>query len=164
MRKILKGTLLVLLLLFVIIQFVRPVRSNPNVNSAREITTVHSMTPEVSSALQNSCNDCHSNKTVWPWYSNVAPVSWIVARDVSHGRAALNFSEWGAYNGEKRQELIGKICEEVRDGEMPMPQYTLLHPGTRLNASQAQAVCSWSQEVAPGKMAEEREEERGEDD
>jgi len=149
MRKILKVSLLILVLLFIGIQVNRPVRSNPPVDRVKEISAVHPMTPVVSAILQGSCNDCHSNQTVWPWYSNVAPASWLVASDVNNGRDALNFSAWGAYSSEKRQELMGKMCEQVKDREMPLSQYILLHPGARLNASGVQALCSWTQRTAP---------------
>lgn len=150
MRTILKGTLLSLIVLFVVIQLLRPDRSNPPVDPAREITAIHPTTPAVSSLLDRSCNDCHSNRTAWPWYSNVAPASWLVAHDVNDGRDALNLSEWGAYNAERRQKLGGKMCEEVKDREMPLSQYTLVHPGARLKTADVQALCSWAEQIAPG--------------
>lgn len=79
----------------------------------------------------------------------MAPVSWFVTHDVNAGRSALNFSDWSALRVEKRQESVGKICEEVRDGEMPMSQYVLLHPRARLTPSDVQALCSWAQQIAP---------------
>ena len=150
MAKILKQSFLVLVALIAAIQFVRPSRINPPVNTSREITTVHPAPTEVTSTLQRSCNDCHSNRTVWPWYSNVAPASWLVAHDVNAGRSALNFSDWGVMDVGKRQESVGKICEEVRDGEMPMSQYVLLHPRARLTTRDTQALCSWALQIAPG--------------
>ena len=147
MRKHIKGSLFVLGFLLVLIQFVRTSRINPPVDPAREIAAVHPTTPAVSTLLQRSCNDCHSNRTVWPWYSNVAPASWLVAHDVNDGRDALNLSEWTAYDAEKQQKLIGKMCAEVKDHEMPEPQYTLMHPRARLNASDVQTLCSWAQQV-----------------
>lgn len=149
MEKVLKRLSFIVLVLMLAIQFVRPSRTNPPVDPSREITAVHPAPAAVTSALQRSCNDCHSNHTLWPWYSNVAPASWLVAHDVNVGRSALNFSDWSAINAEKKQEAAGKICEEVRDGEMPMRQYVLLHPSARLTASDVQALCSWAQQIAP---------------
>jgi Haem-binding domain len=130
------------LLLIALIQFVRPSMSNPPVDSTREITAIHPVTQVIASTLERSCNDCHSNRTVWPWYSQVAPVSWLVAHDVNEGRNALNFSEWRLYGPEKAQKLLGEICETVREGEMPVKQYTLLHPRARLTPSDVHSLCN----------------------
>ena len=163
-RKTLKAFVLVLGLLFLAIQLVRPSRSNPPVDPAREFSAIHTTTPAVSSLLQRSCGDCHSSKTAWPWYSNVAPASWVVAHDVNDGRDALNLSEWGAYTLEKQQKLTGKMCEEVKDREMPLSQYTFVHPDARLTASDVQTLCSWSREIAGTAQEDEGEEgEHGED-
>lgn len=85
--------------------------------------------PEGAKALAvRACYDCHSNQTEWPWYANVAPVSWLVQRDVDEGRHALNFSEW-----DKPQREADEAAKEVREGGMPMPIYPPLHPGARLS-------------------------------
>lgn len=92
--------------------------------------------PETRALAQRACFDCHSNETVWPWYSNVAPVSWLVYRDVMEGREKLNFSEWGV----SRQEDLNEIIEVIREGEMPMPIYLIQHPEARLSAEEQQAL------------------------
>jgi len=154
MKKVLKGSLWTVLLLFLAMQLIRPARTNPLTDPAHEFTAIHSTPPEIASMLQKSCNDCHSNRTVWPWYSSVAPASWAVAHDVTDGRDAMNLSEWATYKPEKWQELVGKICEEAKDGEMPLPQYTLLHRGARLSSSDVQTLCSWTKNVAPNSGGE----------
>ena len=80
---------------------------------------------------RGACMDCHSNETVWPWYSNVAPMSWLVQRDVEQGREALNFSEW-----DRPQEGTKDLIEIVEDGDMPPANYELLHPDARLTDEQ----------------------------
>jgi hypothetical protein len=150
MRRSWKNIFIFLVGIAAVIQFARPSRTNPPVDPSREITTFHPATPVVSSALERSCNDCHSNRTAWPWYSDVAPASWLVAHDVSDGRSTLNFSEWGSYSLETRQKLLGEICESVKEREMPMPQYTLIHRNARLSASDIQALCSWTREITQG--------------
>ncbi|HEU5412514.1 MAG TPA: heme-binding domain-containing protein [Candidatus Angelobacter sp.] len=157
MRKMLKASFIVLVLLFLTIQLVKPLRTNPPIDPSREIGAVHPMPPVVSALLQRSCNDCHSNRTVWPWYSTVAPASWVVAHDVNDGREALNLSDWSAYTGEKRQKLAGKMCEEAKGREMPISQYALVHPSARLSATDVQALCSWTKQIAP-QSGEEKEE------
>lgn len=82
-----------------------------------------------------ACYDCHSNETVWPWYSNIAPLSWLVQRDVEEGRQYLNFSTWGS--GEQEVE---EIAEVVWNGEMPMPIYLITHPEARLTDAEKQTL------------------------
>ena len=86
--------------------------------------------PQTRVLAKQACFDCHSNETEWPWYSNVAPVSWLVQRDVNEGRAMLNFSEW-----QRRYEEAGEAPEEVLEGEMPPRMYTMMHAHARLSQS-----------------------------
>jgi mono/diheme cytochrome c family protein len=81
-----------------------------------------------------ACFDCHSNETTWPWYSNIAPLSWLIQRDVDEGREHLNFSEWN------RRQRSGESAETVREGEMPPPYYTVTHPNARLSDAEMQAL------------------------
>jgi hypothetical protein len=91
--------------------------------------------PATRDMAARACFDCHSNETRWPWYSNVAPVSWLVYRDVQKGREALNFSQWGQGDQE-----VDDIVEVVQEGEMPMPIYLLIHPEARLIAVEKQGL------------------------
>jgi len=94
--------------------------------------------PQTRALAQRACFDCHSNETVWPWYSRIAPVSWLVMRDVQEGREKLNFSEWG----QRRMRDADEAGEAVREGEMPMPIYLLQHPEARLSATEKEALAS----------------------
>jgi mono/diheme cytochrome c family protein len=87
---------------------------------------------------RGACYDCHSNETVWPWYSNVAPMSWLVQSDVDGGREHLNFSEWNRPQDADAAEIV----ESVQSGEMPPFQYKPLHAGGRLSAAERQALAS----------------------
>lgn len=144
MRIWLKRSAYVALVLVVLVQFVQPAKTNPAVDPHSEIGAVTPVDPGVASILNRSCNDCHSNQTVWPWYSNVAPVSWLVVRDVNEGRRELNLSEWGIYAPERRMKLLSKMCKEVREGEMPMAAYSAMHPGAKLSAGDMDALCNWA--------------------
>lgn len=132
-------------LVVVVIQLIRPERANPSVNTARTIHARMPLDSTVSATLARSCNDCHSNLTAWPWYSNFAPVSWIVISDVRRGRRELNFSEWEAYPVEKQQELLKEICKEVSDKEMPGSIYVLMHPSAKLSDIDVHSICTWTQ-------------------
>ena len=144
-----KRVILALVVIFLIAQFIRPSRTNPPVDPTLEINASQSVGPAIHLILARSCNDCHSDLTVWPWYSSVAPTSWLLSYDVNKGRSAMNLSRWGAYSVEKRNDLVKEICKEVSDGEMPGSAYTLLHPGARLTDADVQTVCRWTQ-VGPG--------------
>jgi hypothetical protein len=148
MKKWLKLSLITLVALVVAAQAVRPARTNPPVDPQKEITAHMQVDPAVMATLSRACNDCHSNRTEWPWYSNVAPVSWLVAHDVNDGREELNFSEWGASKEKEPGKLLGKICSEVTDGEMPMATYTLIHPQAKLTREEVQNVCRWTNSIA----------------
>jgi Haem-binding domain len=126
-----------------LIQLYRPAKTNPPINPAKSLAANAQLPPDVEQTLQHSCTDCHTNRTTWPKYSYVAPVSWIVIDDVNEGRRHLNFDEWGLYSVQKQQAKLNDICDEVNDGGMPLRQYTWMHHGTALDQQQRDSVCSW---------------------
>lgn len=146
LKRILKLGGIALLALLVLAQFVPVDRTNPP--AGEEIVAP----AEVMTVLERACYDCHSNETVWPAYSRIAPVSWLVARDVRLGREALNYSSWGRYSAEERSELLEETWEEVEEGEMPMKAYVLLHPAARLTAEDEGVLRAWS--MAPGSRSD----------
>lgn len=142
--KALRWLLLIGFGLFAIVQFIRPAKTNPSAESSMAIESRVPVDPKVAAILDRSCNDCHSNKTRWPWYSHVAPVSWFVIDHVNHGRSHLNFSEWGTYDRENQRQLLKQICAQVKGGAMPLSSYTPLHPGSKLTNEDVAAICEWS--------------------
>jgi heme-binding protein len=136
--KLLKKILIALVVLFLLIQVVRPSHQNPPVVAPLVAPD------EVLAILRDSCFDCHSNESRWPWYSHVAPVSWLVARDVEEGREHLNFSEWGTLDAEARRHLGEEIIEEISEGEMPLWFYTPLHPGSKVNGTELAKLRTWA--------------------
>jgi hypothetical protein len=133
-----------LLLVLVAIQLFEPARTNPQIDPKREIHANLAVDPAVASVLRRSCNDCHSHRTVWPWYSHVAPVSWLVVSDVNQGRKGLNFSDWAGYRPEEQQKQLAQICKEVSEGEMPGLSYTLMHRHAKLSTDDVTAICRWT--------------------
>src|ERR1700680_1982844 len=129
----------------VLAQFIRPSRINPPVDPTREINATLSLRPAVAAIFERSCNDCHSDHTVWLWYSGVAPASWLVAYDVHEGRRRMNFSEWDTHTPEQHKKLLSRMCSDVSEGEMPSLPYSLMHPRARLSAADVQVVCNWAQ-------------------
>jgi hypothetical protein len=102
------------------------------------------MTPEVAGLLERSCDDCHSNRTDWPWYSRVAPASWFVVDHVNHGRQHLNFSDWARYDDHEAGEMLEQICIEAKKGAMPLDSYTLLHGDAKLSPADIKTLCDWT--------------------
>jgi hypothetical protein len=138
MRIFLRIVVIVLAIL-VLIQFVPVTRSNPPVET--EIAA-----PEnVQAILSRSCYDCHSNKTVWPWYSYVAPVSWLVASDVSGGRQKMNFTTWNRYTPDEQVKKVRAIWNQVDRGNMPPWYYLIEHNTARLLADDKAILRDWSQ-------------------
>ncbi len=132
-------------------QIVPVARTNPVVESSRSIYQSMAVPSDVSTILERSCRDCHSNQTTWPWYSRLAPVSWLIARDVREGRRELNLSEWGGYIPRRKDRKLKEMCDQVRTREMPMKAYTILHPTAKLTDSERQTLCDWS-EAARAKL------------
>jgi hypothetical protein len=141
MKKFLARMLLILVVIFGIIQLIPVSRTNPPVTE--DIPT----SPEVKAVLRRACYDCHSHETVYPWYSRVAPVSWLIARDIAEGREEVNYSTWDRYNAEDRAEKIHESWETVDEGEMPPWYYTVLHPEARLSPADRALLRTWAGEA-----------------
>ncbi len=131
-----------LLVIFLAIQFIPSYpKSNPKSDPSLEIDAPK----EVMAIFKRSCYDCHSNHTRWPWYADVAPMKWMVRRDVIEGRKALNFSIWKSYSEEKKKELKKQIFRSVILA-MPLPQYLWLHPEAKLSPEEKKIVQNWASE------------------
>jgi hypothetical protein len=132
MKKLILWLVVGLVTLFVLIQLVPYGRNHTNPPIAQEPQWD---SPETRELAKRACFDCHSNESVWPWYSNIAPISWLVQNDVDEGRRRLNFSEWGRPIRE-----VNEIGEVVMEGEMPPVQYYPTHPNARLSAAEQEAL------------------------
>jgi heme-binding protein len=135
---------LILAGLFLIAQLIRPARTNPVIDQSMTLESQAQLDPKIGAMLQRSCYDCHSNQTRWPWYSNVAPVSWFVIGHVNDGRRELNFSEWGKYDRGRRYKRLDQMCNLARAGAMPLASYTPLHPGSKLTQEDVRILCDWT--------------------
>ena len=149
MRKLLKYALAIFAVVLLLAQFVRPEKVNPPSEPSQALEAQAQVPPRVQKVLARSCYDCHSNQTTWPWYSQVAPASWLVVEDVNHGRKHLNFSTWSTYDNDQRYSLLEEVCEEVTEGKMPLPIYLVMHDGARVSSDEARAICEWTK----GEMA-----------
>jgi hypothetical protein len=136
------------LLAVIALQFTNPAHQNPPVLTGHDLFATNAPPPSIASLLRNSCYDCHSFETKWPWESYVAPVSWLVARDVEAARSNLNFSDWPHNDARRARKRWRHIAEEVEDGEMPLPSYTRMHRQARLDERQRAELVKWAKEQA----------------
>jgi hypothetical protein len=143
MKKALKFILITLVAGIVIIQFFRPDRVTINQMTADDINNKMQIPGNVQGIFKRSCYDCHSNQTFWPWYSNIAPVSWLVADDVNKGRKKMNFSEWGKLTQPKQEKKLSDIYDQVTQGDMPLPKYLIIHKDAALSQTEKDAICGW---------------------
>lgn len=145
--RALRGLAAALLILFGASQLIRRTSlDNPPVVPAMLLQTHVQVPADVDSMLRRACYDCHSNETRWPWYARVAPVSWLVARDVTEARSDLNFSEWGT-DPEREptpSQRLGGICSDLRKGIMPPRSYLLMHRSARVSPAQVERICQWT--------------------
>jgi hypothetical protein len=141
MKRVLRWAGVGVLAVLVAIQFVPVDRSNPAVEADLSAPAA------VEQLLRAACYDCHSFETRWPWYGYIAPVSWLIARDVENGRSELLFSEWGLMSSRERNHLREEIWEEVEEGEMPLLAYRALHARARLSAADLELLRGWTGSV-----------------
>lgn len=161
MKKILKWIGIGLAVLVVVIQVIRPAKTNPAVSESQTMQASTQMSTEVASVLDRACSDCHSSKTTWPWYSQIAPVSWFVIRDVNEGRKELSFSDWGKYEPKRKARKLQEICEQVEKGEMPMKSYVFIHPAAGLSDSDKRLLCDWAKQERERVLASQAFEDSG---
>ena len=139
-----KKILIVLLIGFIAIQFIRPEKNIHPVDESKAVTSLFQTSMEVKTILEVSCNDCHSNNTVYPWYNNIQPVMWFLTRHVNEGKEHLNFDEYGDYSSKKQSHKMEEVVEMLNEGEMPLSSYTLIHKDAQLKEEEKEALINWA--------------------
>lgn len=142
MKKVLLGIIVV----FILIQMIRP-NKNDSRNNINDISTVISVPEDVKLILKASCNDCHSNFTKYPWYNEIAPVSWYLARHVNKGKEHLNFSEWAVYNKNQKEHILKDLKEVLKSHKMPLSSYLLLHDEAKMTQEEYKIVLNWVKSI-----------------
>lgn len=142
--RLFQRALIVLGILFVAIQVVRPAKTNPPVDPAKTLRATSHASPEVIAVLDRACADCHSSESRWPWFSNIAPASWFIIRHVNEGRGELSMSLWGDYNVRRKARKLKEVCEQVEQHKMPMSSYLLLHGDAALSDADRRLICDWT--------------------
>ncbi|MBS4028242.1 MAG: heme-binding domain-containing protein [Ignavibacteriales bacterium] len=137
----LKKIILTLAIIFLLIQLYRPERTNPVVEGKAIQAPEH-----IALVLKRACYDCHSNETAWPWYSNIAPISYFTIDHVNNGRKELNFSEWETYKPKRKAHKLEEMVEMVRERIMPLPSYLLAHKEAELSDEDIRVIITWAEE------------------
>jgi len=142
-----KKVLLGLLILFVLIQFYRPKRNIAAQPQPEDITNAYAVPAQVNNILERSCYDCHSNNTHYPWYAEVQPVRWWLDDHVEEGKRELNFNAFKSYAPRRQYIKLEETIELVKEGEMPLSSYTLIHSDAKLNDAEKQTLYKWAQSI-----------------
>ena len=140
MKKIGSTVLIVL----IGIQFIQPARNENGQALPTDISKTVFIPGNVKSLLQTACNDCHSNNTNYPWYANIQPMGWLLANHIKDGKAELNFNEFGSYSQRRQQSKLKSIVSQIKDDEMPLASYTMLHKNAKLTKEQKALIIDWA--------------------
>lgn len=138
-----KNILLTILILLILIQFIRVDQTNPESKVESNYFIVASVPTHVQSIMEESCFDCHSNQTIYPWYSKVAPASWFLNQHIKEGRKKINFSEWDVYSTEDQVKIMEECIEEIKENKMPLKSYVLIHSKAKLSNEEKDALIQW---------------------
>lgn len=144
LKKILKRTFQILLLAFIVIQFIRPAKNKAEGISNNDISKIYAVPADVQAILKTSCYDCHSNNTVYPWYANIQPAAWWLADHVKEGKKELNFSEFASYRIGRQFRKLEEINGEVKEDKMPLDTYLWIHRDAKLSNAQKLTLANWA--------------------
>jgi hypothetical protein len=139
-----KRTIVIIIILLVVIQFIRPSRNQTTELSANDITKHYTVPDTVAAILKRACNDCHSNNTRYPWYTNIQPVGWWLQHHVNEGKGELNFSEFGTYTAKRQSHKMERVAKQVQKGEMPLDSYLWIHKDAILSEGEKKVLIDWA--------------------
>ncbi|NIM35590.1 MAG: cytochrome C [Hydrotalea flava] len=143
-----KKILLALLVVFIAIQFIQPAHNKTVQVLPTDFAKVFVVPNNVQSVLQIACYDCHSNNTNYPWYSNIQPMAWMMARHINNGKNELNFSDFGSYTDRRQISKLKGIANQIKDDEMPIASYKMMHKNARLSKEQKDLIMDWMNKTA----------------
>ncbi len=137
-----------------IIQLFRIDKTNPTVDIKKDFIAISNPPQEIASIIKTSCYDCHSNESVYPWYANVAPVSWYLKNHIIEARNRVNFSEWADYRPDKAKRKLEACAEDIEEGYMPLSSYTLMHSNAKISSEQAKLVGQWFKDLSQNTVSQ----------
>jgi hypothetical protein len=139
-----KRVILIIIVILIAIQFIRPTRNQNAQLSANDITKHYTVPDTVAAILKRACNDCHSNYTRYPWYTNIQPVGWWLQNHINEGKGDLNFSEFGAYTAKRQAHKMENVAKQVQKGEMPLDSYLWIHKDAILSEGEKKVLIDWA--------------------
>lgn len=145
--KIIKKILVLLLIVFVIAQFFGPDKNEGDLASVDAFLTETNPPENIKALLKESCFDCHTSATRYPWYSNITPVNYWMADHVKHGKKHFDMSNWEGNSVKKKDHKLEELIEMVEEKEMPLPSYTWTHTEAKLSDSQIKDIVEWAKQV-----------------
>jgi hypothetical protein len=141
-----KKILLTIGIVFIVIQFIRPVHNKSGQVLTTDISKVITIPDTVLTLLKNACFDCHSNNTDYPWYSNIQPIGWLMAYHIKQAKNELNFSEFGAYSQRRQLSKLDGIANSIKDNIMPLKSYKIMHKSAQLSTDEKSLLINWEQQ------------------
>jgi hypothetical protein len=144
MKKFLKRFFLLLLIVFVVLQFFRSKKNISEAANVNDITKAYAVPTNVMESLQTSCYDCHSNNTKYPWYSHIQPVAWWLADHIDEGKKEINFNEFAAYSLRRQYRKFKEINDQLEEDEMPLKSYTIIHGDAKVSKEQKVEIYNWT--------------------
>ena len=142
--KLYKKILLALLIVFIAIQFIQPAQNISGQVLPADITKTVTIPDNVLNIFKNACYDCHSNNTRYPWYVNIQPMGWMMVKHIRDGKAELNFSEFGSYTSRRQISKLKGIANQIKDDEMPLSSYTIMHTDAKLSPENKKLIIDWA--------------------
>lgn len=142
-----KKILIALLVVLVVLQFFQIDKTNPETDINQDFLNIHNPPTEIASTIKAACYDCHSNKSVYPWYSNIQPIGWYLKDHIEDGKKHLNFSEFGTYTPKKQAHKLEECYELIEKGEMPLSSYTIIHKEAVLSEAQKTELVNYFKEI-----------------
>ena len=133
-----------MLVVLIVIQFIQPAHNKSEQLLPTDIAKIYNVPDSVLQVLKSACYDCHSNNTNYPWYAKIQPLAWFMARHVKNGKADLNFSEFASYSVRKQKSKLQSIANTIRDGEMPISSYKLMHKNASLTQEKKTLIIGWA--------------------
>jgi hypothetical protein len=165
--KTVKIILIILAIGLIVIQFFGIKKNQSSGDQPMNISKQFAVPADVENILKTSCYDCHSNNTVYPWYSNIQPLAWWLQGHVNEGKEELNFDEFGTYNPRRQFKKMEETDEMITEGEMPLSSYTIIHSNAVLSAAQKETLINWAKSIGqeiksknPGSAYSEEEEHK----
>ena len=140
--KTLKNVGLAILILLILMQSIRPTKNTSN-NKEKDISTIYTVPGNVQQILTKACNDCHSNNTIYPWYASVQPLAWWINDHVKDAKKHLNFNEFASYSIARQYKKLEECIDEIREGEMPLKPYTVIHKNAKLTDADKEILFNW---------------------